>query len=204
MINYSNEFKRAETNGIVFTRDDNTGYYLNSTIRKRLHVYIYELINGKIFKGHEVHHKDFDKSNNDIVNLICMTGKEHRRLHGKIKMSNPEFLKKFQEKGMESAKEWHKSEDGHKWHKQHYIFTKDALHKTDTFICENCGNEYTAEITGNNRFCSNKCKSSFRRKSGIDNESRICKHCGKTFTANKYSKTKACSKSCAHSKCKVN
>ena len=30
-------------NGIKFTKDDKTGYYLNSSIRKRLHRYVWEL-----------------------------------------------------------------------------------------------------------------------------------------------------------------
>ena len=35
-------------NGLKFTRDDKTGYYLNSTIRKRMHRYVWEFYNGQI------------------------------------------------------------------------------------------------------------------------------------------------------------
>ena len=66
--------------------------------------------------------------------------------------------------------------------------------------CVVCGKEFEAINNGQNRFCSNKCKSKWRRDSGVDNETRICKHCGKEFVANKYSKTKFCSRKCSSSK----
>lgn len=47
------------------------------------------------------------------------------------------------------------------------------------------------------KFCSNNCKSAYRRKSGVDNEERICKICGEIFITNKYSKAKVCSKKCS-------
>ena len=58
-------------NGIKFTKDDKTGYYLNSSIRKRLHRYVWELHYGEIPEGYHIHHIDFDKSNNDISNFYC-------------------------------------------------------------------------------------------------------------------------------------
>lgn len=61
-----------------------------------------------------------------------------------------------------------------------------------------CGKKFEGTANGVNRFCSNKCKSKFRRDSGIDDEYRICKVCGKKFKTNKYSKAKTCSRSCAN------
>ena len=52
-------------NGLKFTRDDKTGYYLNSTIEKRMHRYVWEFYNGPIPKGYDIHHKDEDKANNE-------------------------------------------------------------------------------------------------------------------------------------------
>ena len=65
MISYKSNGKFAYFNGLKFTRDDKTGYYLNSTIRKRLHRCVWEYYNGEIPKGYHIHHKDNDKSNND-------------------------------------------------------------------------------------------------------------------------------------------
>jgi sugar lactone lactonase YvrE len=69
--------KYQHFNGIKFTRDEKTGYYLNSTIRKRLHRYVWEFYNGKIPEGYQIHHKDKDKSNNDISNLELMPFSAH-------------------------------------------------------------------------------------------------------------------------------
>jgi hypothetical protein len=37
--------------------------------------------NGPIEKGLIIHHKDFNKNNNEIDNLECLTPKEHRQKH---------------------------------------------------------------------------------------------------------------------------
>ncbi|PMC80453.1 HNH endonuclease [Aerococcus viridans] len=182
--------------GIKFTLDENTGYYLNSTIRTRLHRYVWEFYNGKIPSGYEVHHVDHDKSNNDIENLKLLPRKEHLKYHASI------AGKRNVENGLldrirPMTKEWHSSEDGREWHRKHYEKTKDKLHEEKEFICEQCGKTYISEVTGTNRFCSNKCKSKWRRDSGIDDETRICEYCGKEFRINKYSKSKTCSKSCS-------
>ena len=68
-------------NGIKFTRDERTGYYLNSTIRKRMHRYVWEFYNGTIPKGYEIHHKDRNKANNSISNLEIMQKGKHSSLH---------------------------------------------------------------------------------------------------------------------------
>lgn len=183
---------------LKFTRDEKTGYYLNSTIRKRLHRYIWEYHNGDIPKGHHIHHIDGDKNNNDIDNLKLVKASKHAKIHGKERFkNNKEWFAKFHPKGIKDAIEWHKSKEGKEWHKKQYQKTKHRLHEKKKFTCEYCSKEYIAEDTGKNRFCSNKCKSAWRRKSGIDDEERSCVVCGNTFKINKYSKTETCSGSCA-------
>ena len=61
-------------NNIKFTRDNKTGYYLNSTIRKRLHRYVWEFYNGDIEKGFDIHHKDLNKELEKIskLNELCL------------------------------------------------------------------------------------------------------------------------------------
>lgn len=185
-------------NGVRFTRDDKTGYYLNSTMRKRIHRYVWESYNGEIPKGYEIHHIDHDKSNNSIENLELMTFANHQSYHAAIRG------KKNVETGhldniRPLTKEWHASEEGKKWHREHYENNKHLLHVEKEFECEMCEKKYKTTATGNNRFCSNKCKSKWRRESGVDDEIRECVNCGRHFAANKYTKTKACSKSCAAS-----
>ena len=50
--------------------------------RKRMmHDVIREQYYGPIPEGYQIHHKDFDKTNNDISNLQLVTCLEHKRLH---------------------------------------------------------------------------------------------------------------------------
>lgn len=62
---------------------------------KTLHKLIYEKHYGKVPEGFEVHHKDWNKLNNDIMNLELMTKYEHRLLHNKDKNVSDEIRKKM-------------------------------------------------------------------------------------------------------------
>ena len=107
--------------GLKFTKDDKTGYYLNSTIRKRLHRYVWEKYYGEIPKGHHVHHIDLDKSNNDISNLQLMSEEEHIKLHGKLNRGVcTDNMRQNLDNIRHLTKEWHSSEEGHNWHKEQY------------------------------------------------------------------------------------
>ena len=46
------------------------------------------------------------------------------------------------------------------------------------------------------KYCSNACKSAYRRKNGLNLEERICVICGKPFMTDKYKKGRACSREC--------
>lgn len=186
--------------GLKFTKTGTKKYYYNSSIRRHLHQYVWEKQNGKIPKGYEIHHMDLNTENNDLKNLQLLTVKEHRKLHALLPLSKErkEFLiKNLNEKARPKAKEWHKTEKGKEWHKLNYEKNKHLLHKEQVFKCECCEKEFFS-IQSNSRFCSNSCKSKYRRKSGIDNIVKKCLNCGKEFTSNKYSKTENCSRSCAN------
>lgn len=182
-------------NGLKFTRDDKTGYYLNSTNRKRLHRYVWECNYGKIPNGYQIHHKDFDKSNNNIENLQLLRAYDHRALHGKIN-GEANVKSGLIDEIRPLTKAWHSSEKGHSWHKKHFEKMKDKMFVEKEFVCENCGKKFTAIDKGINKFCSNACKSSYRRKIGADNIEVECVICGKKYTKNKYSKGKTCSGKC--------
>lgn len=47
------------------------------------HRYIWENHFGKIPVGHSIHHKNGNKKDNRIENLVCVNDKEHMRLHKK-------------------------------------------------------------------------------------------------------------------------
>lgn len=200
MIEYIDNGKRAVFGGLVFTRDDKTGYYLNSTIHARLHRMVYEQYNGAIPDGYHVHHIDHDRGNNEPSNLIALSPGDHQRLHGE-EMSDEQRKKladNLRKNVIPAAAEWHKSEVGHIWHLKHYADNAESMHARRWMICAYCNAGFYGVANGTTRFCSNACKSAWRRKAGLDNEVRRCAFCGKEFTANKYADTQTCSYSCAN------
>ena len=199
MVSYSEDKKYAYYGGLAFCRDDKTGYYLNSTTHQRLHRAVWESVYGQIPDGMQIHHIDHDKGNNEPDNLELLTAEEHRQRHAdELTDKQRQFLRdNLTMTARPAASEWHGSEAGREWHKKHYEEMKSSWFVRKKFVCQNCGKEFEAVDKGNNAFCSNACKSAWRRKSGVDNERRKCAICGSEFAANKYSGARCCSGSCA-------
>lgn len=194
-----------EFNGIKYRRYpesenlSNRKYYSpGGNDRKRgvgwLHQEIWKHHNGEIPEGYHIHHKDGDYLNNNISNLECVLAHEHLSMHGKEHAPGKEHMEYIQE----LAKEWHGADEGRKWHSEHAKRVFGKL-KPITVECEYCGNTYTTKRQYGNRFCSDACRSAYRRKSGFDNIEKVCEVCGETFTANRYSSTKTCSRKCGAS-----
>ena len=57
------------------------------------HCIVWENNNGKIPIGMQVHHKDFNKTNNNIENLQLVTPFDHKRLHSGCILINGEWYK---------------------------------------------------------------------------------------------------------------
>lgn len=191
----------AFVDGYKFRKDLKTGYYLSSKKidgrRPRLHVYIWNKYHGDIPKGYQIHHKDENKDNNEIDNLMCMTQKGHLRWHGE---NIPDSrLKKWQANmsaQREKTKAWHSSPEGIAWHKKHAEKINFAKRGKTKMVCECCGKIFVSGKR-HGKYCSPECRSKARRKSGVDNEIRNCVICDSVFSVNKYSKTKTCSKRCS-------
>lgn len=199
MISYSEDCKIAYFDGLRFCQDDRTGYYLNAITHKRLHRYVYEKAHGPIPKGYDIHHIDHDKRNNEIENLEMLTSFEHKRRHGE-ELTEDEREKRrenMNKAARPAAIAWHKSEAGKGWHKEHYKDTAQSMHERTSKTCKQCGKVFLGTASPRNVFCSNACKSAWRRKVGLDNEQRKCAMCGAEFTANRYKETACCSKECA-------
>lgn len=186
--------------GIPFYKETTgTGYWLSSKMKgwdypKRLHTYVWEKCNGIIPKGYAIHHKDHNPDNNEIDNLEMIKISDHARYH--INLRDKEQLKvNLEEKARPKAIEWHKSDEGRRWHKEHYEKVKDQLHQRVTIICEYCGQELEVGKGGaGNRFCSQKCKNDYR--TNIDLAETVCKVCGKTFMSARTQPYKCCSQEC--------
>lgn len=200
MVTYTEDKKFAFFDGLRFCRDEQTGYYLNAKSHKRLHRYVYEKENGVIPDGYHVHHIDHDKGNNEPDNLALMTGRQHLHLHGvEITDEQREWRRNnVITKAVPAAKAWQGSAAGRAWHKIHYENMKEALYARKERTCKQCGATFSGVLNDKNCFCSNACKSAWRRATGMDDEQRICAVCGQPFMVNRYKKTECCSRSCAN------
>lgn len=184
--------------GKKFYQDKQKGYWISTTSpRIRAHVWVWINHNPSIPNDYHIHHKDKDKSNNCIENLELI----HKSKHLSIHMSEPErreFSKKIADKHRPLTKAWHASEEGREWHRQHAIshdFGNGPLHD---YVCLVCDKPYQSKLVAKDRskFCSNTCKSQYRRDANFDNEERKCQVCDKIYSINKYRKTKTCSRQC--------
>ena len=183
--------------GLRFTRDDATGYYRNDRVRTRLHRYLYEKEYGELPDEVDVHHIDHDKNNNTLENLMAIDRSEHQRLHGALLTEEQrQWLRdNLETNARPAACVWHGSEEGRKWHIKHYEQMKDVLHERKPFKCKHCGEQFYSIRPG---YCSNNCKSAYRREMGFDNITLVCPICGETYETNKYQLAETCSRSCAN------
>lgn len=76
----------VEFNGKKYTRKPSGYYAVTDTSRTMMHRDVWEFYNGPIPEGHQVHHKDGDRGNNAIENLMLVERSDHSRRHMKAKM----------------------------------------------------------------------------------------------------------------------
>lgn len=174
---------------------------------RRLHVVVWTHYNGrKPSKGFHIHHKDEDKHNNKPDNLEEKKASHHISEHiRKRLLSNPEYFKNLAKQGQKAASEWSRTGEGLAFRRAHYqsVLSKfhDELHsRTVDKKCECCGKDFktTKLCESSSRFCSNACKSAYRRRMKLDYVLKMCIGCGTEYSANKYEKNrKYCSKKCA-------
>lgn len=180
-------------NGITY-RLNAGGHYATSA---QIHRDVWRYYCGEIPEGsYEIHHIDFDKSNNDISNLQLMTRKEHRCLH------NP----KGHRYGQQIAKEMTcdvcgKSYVGFDCGQATHYCSKYCLEKAKherlikVLVCPNCGGEFTARKFDNRtRFCSQQCAREYTHNQAV--ETKTCPVCGKIFECFKYRQQECCSREC--------
>jgi len=184
--------------GKKFYQDKKTGYWISTTMPKvRAHVWVWNHYHGKVPKGMHIHHKDGDKSNNTFDNLNIMHEAERLALHCHERMKDPKIKQKTKEncdKIRHMTKAWHASPEGKAWHKLHAIRCNFGNGPLIDYKCQYCTKDYQSKLKGKGatRFCSNACKSAWRRKEKLDDVDAICQKCGQIFRKNKYSKTKSC------------
>lgn len=134
------------------------GYYVSRTKEHALlaHRWVWENHNGPIPEGMDIHHKDADKSNNEITNLEMLSRSDHRKEHW-----NDENLRPVCEEQLNKVRpiEWLKSEEGKKAvsEKGKEVWKNREFH---TILCEQCGTEKQFKRWA--RFCSKTCYMKWR------------------------------------------
>lgn len=193
--------KTFEHNGRIFFQQAGQPYYRSwNTDKARpdyLHRVIWEEAHGPVPEGFDVHHIDENPENNDLSNLEALSRKDHRLLHWESLSAEDKarIRSNLLENAVPAATNWHKSEEGRKWHSEKA--TKEIGQRAYTLACDFCHKIF--ERVGaiqKGRFCSPACKAAERRRSGVDDEERVCQACGKNFLVNRYRKSVACSRSC--------
>lgn len=161
-----------------------------------LHRAIWEDAYGPIPAGTHVHHRDGNTLNNDLANLELIGATEHLRLHT-LDLIARGILQPPSAEALARAAEWHRSPEGHVWHKAH---GKDSWvdREQHAKTCQQCGRPYTTSYPNRSKWCSANCRARARRHDRADNESRICIMCRTAFQTNRYKPTVTCSKGCAN------
>ena len=138
-----------------FSRIPN-GHYYSATLKKFIHVAIWEFYNGAIPKGYVVHHKDFNPANNNLDNLQIMTRFEHMKIHNAARQPQ-EYIctycgKKFYKYNnrQDTANNFCSEKCDRKWRKLHKLYFEER-------ICVICGEKFSVPKNSKTKTCSMPC-----------------------------------------------
>ena len=159
----------------------------------RLHRAVWEYHNGKIPPDSEVHHKNHDRTSNDIGNLELQTIIDHHSYHRRRNGVSDRAVALMHE----GARKWHGSESGKKWHKKQYRkYSRDAFKSAYIkIICSECGTEFTGPKYS--KFCSLLCGQRAWLRGGKGLQERNCVYCGQIYKTVRTSNRKFCSRACS-------
>jgi len=174
-----------ELDGIKFY-PTKQGYYLGHQNGRsiRMHRYVWEKHNGPIPEGFHIHHRDGDKANNTIDNLILIPKEFHLSYHGEKKASSEVAKANMEERVRPAEVEWHKSEAAKDFHREHYEqYTREIWLQPITKVCQYCGKEYqTVHAKGTtSKYCSIDCKNKAKNLREHPRITKKCHTCGKEF-----------------------
>lgn len=186
--------------GIVYRVQTSGRYFQCSAGKNRerlLHRRVWIDHHGEIPADHEVHHINGDWRDNRLENLKCVERFEHQSAHMRERWQDPEKatgMRTALATAISRAPQWHRSEDGKAWHREHARKQWDNAKQVECG-CRVCGAKFMAWMR-DATLCSKKCASReayLRYRTATKN----CPHCGKQFTYNKYRSQECCSRGCS-------
>lgn len=94
------------------------------------------------------------------------------------------------------ASEWHKSDDGRAHHKKVGFVGWDKFVPIE-ICCDQCSRTFMSRNMNKvERFCTNACKSAWRRDQKLDHIYKKCPVCNCEYFSSKYARAKTCSRAC--------
>ena len=170
---------------------DKKGYWVNSMpIHAQRWVWIN--YNGKIPENMDVHHKDGDKSNNEIENLEIISRSDHLKKH----WQEGSFDLEQRKKQLSEARLWLKTPEGRKTQS---VNTKVSWkkRKLNPYVktCKGCEKTYETYQKWS-KHCSSGCYVKWRRKNKIGFIEKKCWICGNIYFTEKSAKIRTCGKIC--------
>ena len=170
-----------------------SGHYTKSW--SAVHQAVWRYYFGEIPEGYEIHHRDGDKSNNDIYNLQMLTKAEHRKVHFAKPHLRENFKKAF--KCDYCHKEFSAIDCGTNRFCSpecksafFYRYKKNQVERT----CAYCGKIFTTSKYNNTKCCSASCARKLAVQQNL--EEVPCPVCGENFFREKNSNKIYCSKKC--------
>lgn len=167
------------------------GYWVNSMpIHAQRWVWIN--CNGAIPDGMDVHHKDGDKSNNEIENLELLSRSDHLKRHWAE--GRYDLIQRREQ--LKEARKWLKTPEGRK---KQSIGSKESWNKKklNPYIktCLGCDKSFETYQKWA-KCCDQKCYMRYRRKNRIGFVNKKCWICGNIFFSEKHCRIRTCGKEC--------
>ena len=135
-------------------------FYATEPRRGFLHRHVWEDAHGPIPEGFDVHHISEDTTDNSLGNLECITKLEHRNRH-RMAGELLERQKRHLERVADKAADWHASDEGREWHRQHASAGWEAKQPVQK-ACECCGQTYDTFFPTRSMFCGRACAQRYR------------------------------------------
>ncbi len=154
-----------------------------------MHRMVWTYFNGAIPDGYEIHHRDFDKENNDIANLELVTKDAHQKIHAESERPQKKstFTCTACGREYEAVNRGNNSYCSSKCRKN-----ANREHDKVERICSVCGKIFSTDKYKDTKCCSKKCAGKLHG----NQETRICPTCSKAFSTCASGGRKYCSIEC--------